>query len=321
MVKDTMDRKAEFNELAKLEDLYDVTVQICSHNRKDVLKIVLESLKDQTLPANRFEVVLVDDGSSDGTKEMAEGLELPYHLTVLRHEKNRGLAAARNTGLRACRGKVILIIDDDVIAHPDLVRQHLLVHSQFDKCVCNGWVNHVTEAMRPAQPKFTMADISTSFFWTSNVSVKRAHLLAIGGFDEDFKEYGWEDQEVGLRLMALGLQKHNNYKAIGFHVKKLPRRCDIPRMLKQSHAKGRTAVLYIKKHDIRRTRLATGIHPARLALYGFTRMGDWLQKLCLARLNRPELSDTEPLTGFDAWCLKQLYTINYFHAIENEINE
>lgn len=315
-----MERKDEFAELMKVEDKYEVSVQICSHNRKNVLQVVLESLKDQTLPADRFEVVLVDDGSTDGTKEMAEGLNLPYHLTVLRHEKNAGLSTARNTGLRACRGRVILIIDDDVIADPDLLRQHVLTHASYDKIVCNGWVNHVSEPKRPENPQFTIADISTSFFWTSNVSVKRRHLLAIGGFDEDFKEYGWEDQEVGLRLMALGLKKQNNYKAIGFHVKRTPQRKDIPRMLKQAEAKGRTAVLYVEKHDRPRSRLSTGIHAARLAVYKFTRVGDWLQKICLERLNRPEMSDDTPLTGFDAWCARQLSTIHYFDAIENTLN-
>ncbi|MGM9999530.1 MAG: glycosyltransferase family 2 protein [Candidatus Bruticola sp.] len=315
-----MERKEEFAELIKAEDKYEVSVQICSHNRKNVLQVVLESLKDQTLPADRFEVVLVDDGSTDGTKEMAEGLELPYKLTVLRHEKNAGLSTARNTGLRACRGRVILIIDDDVIADPDLLRQHVLTHASFDKIVCNGWVNHVSEAKRPETPKFTMADFSMSFFWTSNVSVKRRYLLAIGGFDEDFKEYGWEDQEVGLRLMALGLKAHNNYKAIGFHVKRTPTRKDIPRMLKQSEAKGRTAALYVSKHNITRSRLSTGIHGARLAVYKFTRLGDWLQKLCLERLNRPDMTDDAPLVGFDGWCARQLSTIHYFDAIEDTIN-
>ncbi|MCR4784531.1 MAG: glycosyltransferase family 2 protein [bacterium] len=309
----------EFAELLQTPDQYEVSVQICSHNRKDVLKKVLESLKDQTLPAERFEVVLVDDGSTDGTQAMAESLELPYHLTVLRHEKNAGLATARNTGLRACRGHVILIIDDDVIAHPDLLRQHVLTHASYDKIVCNGWVNHVSTPKRPEVPKFTMADISMSFFWTSNVSVKRKHLLEIGGFDEDFKEYGWEDQEVGLRLMALGLKAHNNYKAIGFHVKRTPQRRDIPRMLRQAEAKGRTAALYIKKHNRPRTRLSTGIHPARLAVYHFTRLGDWLQKFCMHRLNRPQLADDAPLTGLDNWCARQLSTIHYFDSVEDSL--
>lgn len=299
--------------------MLDITVQICSHNRKDTLKVVLQSLSDQTIPSDRFEVVLVDDGSTDGTAQMISDLQLPYHLTFLRHETNRGLAAARNTGLKSCRGRVILIIDDDVIADPDLLRQHLLTHACFEKCVCNGWVNHVTEARRPEKPHFTMADISSSFFWTSNVSVKREHLLEIGGFDEDFKEYGWEDQEVGLRLMALGLEKHNNYKAIGFHIKKPALRKDLPRMIRQARAKGRTAVLYAKKCDCRRVRMATGIYPLNLVGTRLARVGDWLQKFCLARLNRASLKDTDELKGLDNWCAQQLYTMNYYNSIEESM--
>ncbi len=319
-----MDRKLELQALIAQPDLYEVSVQICSHNRSQVLKKVLESYSDQTLDPSRFEVVLVDDGSTDNTQAMALELakEVPYKLTVLRHERNCGLATARNTALAAGRGRVILITDDDVLAHPDLVRQHLLTHERYDKCVCNGWVNHVTEAERPKTPKFNILDISMSFFWTSNVSVKRRHLLEIGGFDEDFQEYGWEDQEVGLRLMALGLKAHNNYKAIGFHIKRPATRGDIPRMLRQAQAKGRTAALYIQKHNRLRSRLSTGIHPPRLAVYHFTRWGnDWLQRYCLKRLNRPGLKDSDPLLGLDNWCARQLSTINYFDAIEKKLYE
>ncbi|CAN0364432.1 unnamed protein product, partial [Phaeothamnion confervicola] len=155
----------------------DVTVGLCSRNRKGVLREVLLSLTDQTLGADRFEVVLVDDGSTDGTGEMIEELrsQLPYSLTYLR-QPHSGLATARNTGIRASRGEVILYIDDDVLADPRLLEEHVKNHRERDLCVCNGWVNHVTEPVRPQKPKFTMADISTSFFWTSNVSVKRRHL-------------------------------------------------------------------------------------------------------------------------------------------------
>ncbi len=303
----------------KCEDKYEISVQICSHNRKDVLKIVMESLADQTLDKDKYELVLVDDGSTDGTEEMVKEMmeKVPYHIEFCRHEKNAGLATARNTGLRAARGHVILYIDDDVIADPHLLEEHVKTHKTCEKCVMNGWVNHVKEARRPEKPVFNKADISTSFFWTSNVSVKRHHIIEAGMFDEDFKEYGWEDQEIGLRLMALGLKNIRNYKAIGFHVKKDPLRGNLDRMLAQAEAKGRTAALYVSKHPRMRTRFSTGIHAPRLAVYKFTKMGNWLETLCKARLNRPALKDDSPLLGFDAWCARQLSTIHYFGAIEN----
>lgn len=292
----------------------DISVNICSYNRKEVLRAVMESLSDQTLSSDRFELVLVDDGSTDGTEQMVRSLDLPYHVEYVRQE-HAGLATARNAGIRAARGRIILYIDDDVLADPRLLEEHVASHDQHDLCVVNGWVNHVEEPRRPEKPEFRMADISTSFFWTSNVSVKRQHLVQAGMFDEDFKEYGWEDQEVGLRLMALGLKARNNYKAIGFHVKRPPRRRDVERMVAQSEAKGRTAALYIRKHPRLRTRLSTGIHPPRLVVDKLAQLGGVLESLCRRRLERPDLRPEDELRGLDAWCARQLSTLHYYQAI------
>lgn len=293
----------------------DLTVGLCSRNRKGVLEKVLLSLCDQTVSPDRYEVVLVDDGSTDGTGEMAEGLDLPYSLVYV-HQPHSGLATARNTGIKNSSGRVMLYIDDDVLADPHLIEEHLKSHDEFEKCVVNGWVNHVTEPVRPPEPKFTMADISTSFFWTSNVSVKREHLLAAGLFDEDFKEYGWEDQELGLRLMALGLKARNNYKAVGYHVKRPPESTDVKGMLRQAEAKARTALLYIKKHPRLRSRFATGIHPPRLAVYRMSTLGGVLEKFCRSqlKLDQGETSGG-PLSPLQKWCARELATIHYFRTI------
>jgi GT2 family glycosyltransferase len=290
----------------------DLTVGLCSRNRQGTLEQVLLSLTDQS--HKNFEVVLVDDGSTDETAEMVRRTRrrVPYDLVYL-WQPHAALAAARNTGIRAARGKVMLYIDDDVLAHPDLVQEHLRIHSQFDRCVCNGWVNHVTEAIRPQNPKFTAADISTSFFWTSNVSVKTAHLKEAGMFDEDFQEYGWEDQEIGLRLMAIGLKKRNNYKAIGFHVKKPPTAANIAPALQQAEAKARSARIYVRKHPRLRSRFSTGLHPPRVA---------WARLLNTARVwenylrrQLPCGDPDRPLTSHQAYCLRELATIHYFREL------
>lgn len=298
--------------------MIDVSVGLCTHNRKGVLEKVLLTLADQTLSPDRFEAVLVDDGSTDGTAQMARELQgrLPYPL-VYCHQRHSGLATARNTGIRAASGRVIVYIDDDVLADPRLLEEHLKSHDRYEKCVVNGWVNHVTEAERPEKPRFTMADISTSFFWTSNVSVKRQHLLAAGLFDEVFREYGWEDQEMGLRLMALGLEKRNNYKAIGYHVKRPPRLSDVRRALAQAEAKGRTAVIYVRKHPRLRCRFATGIHPPRLAWQRLLTSGGVLERYCRRTLGLDgEQRPDRELTSHEAWCLRELSSIHYFRTIQ-----
>lgn len=297
----------------------DLTVGMCSRNRKGILEKTLMSLTDQTWPADRFEVVVVDDGSTDGTSDMVESLQskVPYRL-VLRTQPHGGLATARNTGIRASSGAVMLYIDDDVLAHPRLVEEHLRIHKLYDKCVCNGWVNHVPEPVRPDKPTFTMADISTSFFWTSNVSVKMKHLIWAGMFDEEFKEYGWEDQELGLRLMELGLVKRNNYDAIGFHVKAPPKPVNIDGAIAQAQAKARTALVYISKHPRHRSRFATGLHAPRLAWAAFTNWGGMLESFCESSLSGLDRQDASvQLTKHQAWCLKQLCTIHYFRVLRH----
>lgn len=301
----------------------DISLGICSRNRQATLKEVLLSLCDQSLGCDRFEVVLVDDGSTDETAAMVRQVRshINYSLVYL-WQPHSALAAARNTGIRAARGRVMLYIDDDVLAHPELLAEHWKIHERYDRCVCNGWVNHIEQPVRPNHPRFTAADISTSFFWTSNVSVKLAHLKEAGMFDEDFKEYGWEDQELGLRLMAIGLKKRNNYKAIGFHIKRPPTRANISGALAQAQAKGRSARIYIAKHPRMRSRLATGHHPPRLALARMTNLGGlWEQYLRHQlgvdgqnRLLEPGHLDRK-LTPHQVYCLKELASVEYFRVL------
>src|SRR5438309_8873202 len=111
-----------------------ITVQICSHNRKQLLAKVLASLFDQTFPKEEFEVIVVDDGSTDGTAEMIKGLAAPIDLVYIRQEKE-GLSAGRNKGILKAQGEIILFIDDDVIADSNLVGEHVRAHGLYSKCV------------------------------------------------------------------------------------------------------------------------------------------------------------------------------------------
>ena len=93
--------------------MIEISVVLCSYNRIASLEKVLESLVDQSLPPEQFEVVVVDDGSTDGTSERVKAMQVPYKLTLCT-QKNAGLATARNTGIMAATGWVVLFIDDDI---------------------------------------------------------------------------------------------------------------------------------------------------------------------------------------------------------------
>lgn len=104
---------------------------VCTHNRADLLRQTLESLSRQTLDHDSFEVVLIDDGSSDETREVARAFESKLPLRYS-HQRNAGLASARNHGLFLACGDILLFLDDDV-AHPNLLETHCDSHRRFSQ--------------------------------------------------------------------------------------------------------------------------------------------------------------------------------------------
>ena len=297
----------------------DITVQICTYNRKDLIVKSLEALFAQDYPKDQYEIVLVDDGSNDGTGEAVKALNPPCHLEYT-YQENAGLATARNRGIRAAKGEFILFVDDDIMASKSLLSEHVKTHRAHPKSVVRGWVNHVDDLEKTDQkiPKFTMQDISTAFFWTSNVSVGKAYLEEAGLFDETFKEYGWEDLELGLRLKALGLKLQYNREAVVFHYKSRWKKSDIPKLLKQARSKGRTAVLFLDKHPTMRVKMATGIYSARFLWNDLMEMGGLGKEFCHNVIDK---HDNEELAGLPLFCAHQLYKFEYFRTIRNAMEE
>ncbi|MBO8142148.1 MAG: glycosyltransferase family 2 protein, partial [Firmicutes bacterium] len=103
------------------------SVVIPAYNRRELLRRTLLSLANQTFPADQFEVVVADDGSTDGTREMVSTLDVPYPLRYVRQPK-RGRAAARNAGMRAAAADLIIFLDSDIAVCPEFVQAHVEAH-------------------------------------------------------------------------------------------------------------------------------------------------------------------------------------------------
>src|SRR5919205_3892081 len=103
-------------------DSVELSVIIPTYNRREPLRTCLEALSGQTI-AN-FEVVVVIDGSTDGTREMLAAMATPYALRAI-WQQNSGQCAARNHGAAMANGRYFLFLDDDIIADPGLVAGHL----------------------------------------------------------------------------------------------------------------------------------------------------------------------------------------------------
>jgi glycosyltransferase involved in cell wall biosynthesis len=198
----------------------NLSVVIPTHNRADLLKRVLESYARQGLPLDEYEIVVVDDGSSDGTEDVCRKLrsQLPLSYIQIAHA---GSAAAKNSGLAAARGKLIVFSDDDDIADAGLLRAHLVAHAEhpaptiailgFGKwhpeLTLTPLMHYATEVGQvvSSYPQLRHGDVlDFRYFWVGRISSKRELLLSERGFDERFSAL--EDIEFGYRLSQRGLQ-------------------------------------------------------------------------------------------------------------------
>src|SRR4051812_18673502 len=114
-----------------------ITVVIPTYNRKESLFVTLRALEKQTLGRDLFEVVIVSDGSTDGTRQAVEAAQFPFRVRVM-EQPNSGPSTARNFGARAACGKVIVYLDDDIEPLPDFLNVHAQGHAIDDRLVLIG---------------------------------------------------------------------------------------------------------------------------------------------------------------------------------------
>jgi len=295
-----------------------ISIIICTYNRASILEKSLPTLFNQSFSSNEYEVILVDDGSTDNTKEIASKFS-PFPNFHYLYKENGGLASARNTGLFSAQGEYVLFTDDDIFADYYLLEEHLKTHKTSERLVVKGIVNHFSGSEVPETPGFTMEDISYNFFWTSNVSVKKEYIYKAGFFDEDFKEYGWEDIELGLRLRKLGLKSITNKKAIVYHFKKLLTYADIPSAIHRAEAKGRSAVVFFKKNSDWRVKLTTGIFFPRMNINLLFFSNSFIKKFLNKVLTSRNIDCT--LNLFQKICLRQLALVSYYETIKRELEK
>jgi GT2 family glycosyltransferase len=209
-----------------------LSIIIATYNRDDVLARTLAALWKQDLAPHRCEIVVVDDGSTDDTPAILERWATGKGVTttqdagtapalqVLRQPHNRGAAAARNRGIRAAQGEILLFLGDDIIAPTGFAKAHLAAHRRWPEpeAAVAGPVHwhpalRQTPTMRFVQRHaFAYPDVTepveadAGLFYTCNTSVKRRFLLTGPLFDEAFARRDFEDVELGHRLAQHGMR-------------------------------------------------------------------------------------------------------------------
>lgn len=236
-----------------------ISVVIPTFNRLATLQRCLGALEEQTLDRARYEILVVDDGSTDGTAEAMARLE---GVRYLRQPRNGGPAAARNAGIRAAGGSWILFIGDDIVVPPTFLEQHLAAHAEVpgEHVAVLGYApwgpdQPVTPLMRYLfegrsfqQFRYHAIrdpdNVPYGFFYTCNLSVSRAFLLRYGLFDEDFYHAYGEDTELAYRLSLAGLRVIFRQSIVGYHYHPT----SYASARRRARVAGSVAVLVAQKH-------------------------------------------------------------------------
>ena len=237
---------------------YEVSVVIPTFNRLEVLAEVLHALEfQQGAPA--FEVVVVDDGSSDGTSGWLRSRTFNLPLRVLSQE-NRGPAAARNTGVAVAQGQWVAFLGDDTVPSPGWLAAHREAHRRHGDDIhvavlgYTGWhprmrLNPFLRYINEHGLQFGYAliddpeDVPFNFFYTSNISLSRDILLA-EPFDLRFPYAAWEDIEVAYRMKKRGLRMVYEKSATVAH----DHPTDLGRFAARQERAGFCAVVFYRLH-------------------------------------------------------------------------
>ncbi|HKT83916.1 MAG TPA: glycosyltransferase [Solirubrobacterales bacterium] len=235
-----------------------LSVVIPTKDRAAALARTLDALQAQRVDEASVEVVVVDNGSGDGTLEQVRAREGGAGLSIrLLEQPIGGPAAARNAGVAAATGEVLLFLGDDTEPEGNgLLRAHLDLHATRPEPTYGvlgriTWTPRapVTAFMRWLEnggPQFHYCELSpgpvdaANYFYSSHASVKRTFFKQVGGFDERFPNAAVEDTELGVRLADAGLKLDYHPELLVLH--------DHPttpeQSLRRSIAVGRSAALY-----------------------------------------------------------------------------
>jgi len=202
-------------------DFPSASVVVPTFDRLNDLRRVIQAIFDQvSILSSPCEVVVVDDGSSDGTGRWLDQNASGFGLTVI-HQKNAGPAVARNKGVSASTGEIILFLGDDTEPQPGWLRAHLETHRLEDSGRPMAVLGYTTFPPKEDSPflrwineygaQFGYAlikdptNVPFNFFYTSNISLSRQVFEALGGFREDFPAAAWEDIEFAYRAVESGM--------------------------------------------------------------------------------------------------------------------
>jgi glycosyltransferase involved in cell wall biosynthesis len=245
------------------------SVILPTYNRASLAERTVQAfLKQQNVS---FELLVVNDGSSDDTSEVIKACAREDSRIHLLEQVNSGLAAARNAGFAKAVGQYVLFNDDDIIPETGFLQAHLELHRQYEGGAVvsrihipphlmttpfmNFW-NERTESGVTGKADGTM--LGWGGFWFATLSIEK-RLLPEKPFAH-FKGYGWEEHELGLRLWQRDIKPRLAVKATASHEDALT----LESALGKWRSMGRTAWEFYRLRPTFHTAMWTGVNPVSL---------------------------------------------------------
>jgi GT2 family glycosyltransferase len=197
------------------------SIVVATYNRKDKLEKCLNALANQTYPKDDYEIIIVDDGSTDGTYEFLKEKQKEIKNLRIFRQNNKGPASARNLGVKNAKGEVIFFTDDDVIVPNNWIEEFLKVFEKYPEVVAVGGYLEASEEMikRNIFAKYEaymsrlvynmpnelyIGGVETFGVVTCNAAYKKKVIEEVGYFDETFPVAAGEDADLKLRVALKG---------------------------------------------------------------------------------------------------------------------
>ena len=276
-----------------------ISVVIPTYNRRSILEKCLQALEhqDPSGEIENYEVVVVDDGSSDGTPDWLRQNAARFPHVRLVEQQHGGPAEGRNRGVDHAKGDVIVFIDSDLVVTSSFLACHSRALSrrwnqQGNRlCFTYGAVINTANFDQPTAERHKLRDLSWAYFATGNVAIDRDVLERSGLFDLGFRLYGWEDLELGERLRQMGVELVKCPEAVGYHWHPAFRLDQIPNLIRVERERARMGLMFYRKHPSLRVRF----------IIQFT----WLHRLLWSLLTIGGLLNEHSLRPLMSWLIQR----------------
>ena len=217
------------------------SIIIPTFNSIETIEPLLHSLENQTMASSDYEIIVVDDLSSDGTREFLESYKAENNLQILLQDTNFGIGPARNRAIGIAKSDILLFLDSDMEVEPDWIESHTvpMENGIWDGSV--GYVLHdvnmssiftryLNDPRRGAKRFGENEQLNHNYFLFGNASLRKKLIVGVGGFDEKIIKWGGEELDLILRIERdenLKFRYNPSAKAVHHQQRSLENTCNL----------------------------------------------------------------------------------------------